>query len=286
MKAQSILRKKMDDALIAHGYALRTRKAYLYAVQRLAQFWHRPPDDISSLEVQAFIVDMLDVKRLSISTCRQTFAGIQFFFQKVLLKKLDSRLVPLPKNKQKIPELLTQAEVRKILEQANPLKHRMVLELCYGCGLRMNEALHLRVNDIDSERGLLKITQGKGGKDRMALLSPTLLNRLRHYWCQYHPENWLIYSSLTHQPLHHSTISKTYKSAKMSAGVTKQGGSHALRHAYATHQLASGMPVQQLQKLLGHVDLKSTMRYIQWLPNYQQKFRAVDLLAQLGFAHE
>ncbi|WP_232059495.1 tyrosine-type recombinase/integrase [Vreelandella aquamarina] len=146
----------------------------------------------------------------------------------------------------------------------------MMLELCYGCGLRVTEVCHLRVSDIDSQRYQLRVTQGKGGKDRMVLLPVTLLDRLRDYWRAYRPVTWLFPSALfPDQALHASAPQKAFTQAKRLAGVERVGGIHSLRHAYATHVLEQGLPVHQLQRLLGHRNLQSTMRYLHWLPNQQ-----------------
>jgi integrase/recombinase XerD len=141
----------------------------------------------------------------------------------------------------------------------------------------------LRVQHIDSERRLLRIEQAKGAKDRLVVISPGLLDQLRHYWRRYRPNPWLFPNSNT-PTLHLSngTIQRAFKRAKNTAGIEKVGGIHGLRHAYATHQLELGIAIHRLQRQLGHGDLRSTLRYVHWLPSYQQeKARFIDLVAQL-----
>ena len=154
------------------------------------------------------------------------------------------------------------------------------LSLCYGCGLRVSEVVALMLQDIDSERLLLHVTQGKGKKDRNIPLSKSLLKLLNQYWQSYHSQHYLFNSNHKQkqkQPLGISSVQKVYQQAKKEAQVKKQGGIHALRHAYATHQIAQGLPINQLQLFLGHSDIKVTMKYLHWVP--QQTVIATDLLA-------
>ncbi len=144
--------------------------------------------------------------------------------------------------------------------------------------------MRLRVTDIDGERKLLRIAQGKGAKDRLVPLSPTLLEELRAYWRLYHPRDWL-FAGRTGGPLSPTVLQKAYTRAKRRAGVTKVGGIHALRHAYATHQLAAGLQVERLQRLMGHRSIQTTLRYVHWVPSAHEGEGALDLIAQLGVSH-
>jgi integrase len=163
----------------------------------------------------------------------------------------------------------------------------MLLEVCYGCGLRVSELVSLRVGDIDGERKLLRIEQGKGAKDRQVLIAPSLYQQLRHYWQLQRPTDWLFPNE--QQPQRHlniSTAQRIFRRAKAKAGIDKVGGIHGLRHAYATHQLENGLPVHQLQRLLGHQNLRSTMRYVHWVPSDQHGARGhADLVSALGVSH-
>jgi integrase len=187
---------------------------------------------------------------------------------------------------QRIPELLTRAEVGQILSAGKNTKHRMMLTTCYGCGLRVSELVALKVRDIDSERQLLRIEQGKGAKDRQVILSPSLLEQLRDYWRRYRPTLWLFPRRESQIALDVSTPQKVFTVAKRRVGIDKVGGIHSLRHAYATHQLEAGLPVHQLQRLLGHQNLQSTLRYVHWVPGYHEGQTGTDLIAALEVAHE
>ncbi|WXG51657.1 MAG: tyrosine-type recombinase/integrase [Candidatus Sedimenticola sp. (ex Thyasira tokunagai)] len=139
---------------------------------------------------------------------------------------------------------------------------------------------------IDGERCLLRIEQGKGARDRLLPLGPTLLYQLRDYWQLCHPRTWLFPSRTMDIPLSENSIQKAFKRAKRQAGVEKMGGIHGLRHAYATHQLEAGIQIHRLQHLLGHQDLHSTLRYVHWVPSYKEGSGAHDLVAGLEVDHD
>jgi len=279
----SELRQQMIDAMRQRGFAVRTHRAYLGAVSGLARYYHRAPDRLSAQEVKVYIRHLAVDRALSGSTCRQHFHAVRFFYQHVLgLSAFDITLA-LPKCAQRIPELLTRAEVAAILAATHNPKHRMVLSICYGCGLRVSELTAIRVRrDIDGERQLLRIEQGKGAKDRVVPIGNRLLEQLREYWCCYRPRQWLF--EREHRPemaLGVSTCQRVFQNAKAATGIEKVGGIHSLRHAYATHQLEAGLPIQDLQHYLGHRSIQSTMRYLHWIPNYREGQGQHDLIAQL-----
>ena len=181
------LRQQMIDALRVRGYSPRTRDAYVHAVRKLAAYYHRSPETLSVEEVAAFLQYLACERELSASSCRQHLHAVRFLYLKVLGDAEFDVPIPVPKNPQRIPELLTRAEVARILAACHNSKHRMLLELCYGCGLRVSELCSLRVKHIDGERALLRVEQGKGAKDRAVPLSPTLLAQLRAYWRRERP---------------------------------------------------------------------------------------------------
>lgn len=261
------LRQQMIEAMQLRGFSPRTHKSYLYTVRELARYYRRCPSQLKVTELQAFFQYLAVERGLSGASCRLYLNGVRFFYLQVLHWKEFNVPLVVPKLEQRIPELLTRQEVARILAACGNPKHRMLLTLCYGCGLRVGEAVTVRVRHIDGERGLLRIEQGKGAKDRLVTLAPGLLMELRRYWVRYRPFDWLFPSSRAPDvPLSITTAQKVFLHAKRQSGVTKDGGIHGLRHAYATHQLESGLPVHQLQRLLGHGNLHSTMRYVHWVP--------------------
>lgn len=277
------LRQHMLDAMQMRGFSVRTHKSYLYAVSDLARYYRRSPEQLNLQEIQAFFMYLVKERKLSAASCRLYLNGIRFLYLQVLKYSSFDVPIPLPKQPQRIPELLTRQEVAQIIAACRNLKHRTLLLCAYGCGLRVSELVSLQVRHIDGERQLLRIEQGKGAKDRNVILSNGLLLRLRRYWCVYHPGRWLFPSS--HRPEHHlgvSSAQKVFQAAKGKTGIAKTGGIHSLRHAYATHQLEAGLPVHQLQRLLGHRDIHSTLRYIHWVPNYRDgASKAGDLVGTL-----
>ena len=276
------LRNQMIEAMSLRGFSPRTHKSYLDAVTQLAQYFHCPPDRLSLEQLQAFFKYLALERALSPASCRLYLNGVRFFYLQVL--KWPHFDVPLvvPKRAQRIPELLTRDEVLRLLSALDNPKHVMLLQLCYGCGLRVSELVKVRVKDIDGERSWLRVEQGKGAKDRLVPIGPSLLSRLRDYWQCQHPTLWLFPNpSHRERPISISTAQKSYRHARQCAHIEKVGGIHALRHAYATHQLESGLPVHQLQRLLGHGNLQSTMRYVHWVPASERGARYADLLAEL-----
>lgn len=282
------LREKMIEAMRQRGFAQRTHETYLAAVTELARYFRKSPEELGTDDLQRFFNHLVQERRLSPATCRVYLHASRFLYVQVLQwPSLD--VVPVvPKKPQRIPDLLTRDEVRRILEACTSPKHRMMLELCYGCGLRVSEVCQLRVADIDGQRGQLRVTQGKGAKDRMVVLPASLLERLRTYWRVCRPQHWLFPSALLpDRPLHVSSVQKAFTQAKSEAGVERIGGIHSLRHAYATHVLEQGLPVHQLQRLLGHRNVQSTMRYMHWLPGQQGASQAPsDLVAALEVSHD
>ncbi|GMQ89584.1 MAG: site-specific integrase [Gammaproteobacteria bacterium] len=279
------LRQKMIDAMQVRGFSARTHQSYLSAVSALAQYYHRTPERLSVDEIQAYFLYLVKERGLSGASCRLYLNAIRFLYLQVLKQTTFDVPFQIPKKAQRIPELLTRAEVGQILSAVRNTKHRVMLTTCYGCGLRVSELVALKVRHIDSERHLLRVEQGKGGKDRQVVLPETLLQQLRRYWRHYQPTLWLFPHGDTDVALAISTAQQVFTRAKSSAGIDKIGGIHSLRHAYATHQLEAGLPVHQLQQLLGHQDIRTTLRYVHWVPGYRAGEIGVDLIAALEVEH-
>lgn len=280
------LRQQMIEAMYQRGFSKRTHQTYLYIIRSLSSYFNQPPDQIQAEQLQDSFVYLVQQKGLSGSSCRLHFNGIRFFYLQVLHWPHFDIPIVFPKAQQRIPELLTRTDVQQIITACPNEKHRVMLLTCYGCGLRVSEIVQLKVQHIDGERQLLRIEQGKGAKDRMVIIAPSLLNKLRHYWHYYHPKDWLFPNANKPKlPLSTNTIQKCFRRAKQKAGIKKAGGIHALRHAYATHQLESGIAITQLKQQLGHKNLQSTLRYIHWLPSYLQGKGYSDLIESMEGGH-
>lgn len=257
------LRRRMEDDMVARGFAARTRESYLWAVTGLARFYRRSPDQISEDAVQAYLVHLLRERQLSSSTCNVVVCGLRFFYQTTLKRGRTTFDIPLSRQPGKLLVILSRGEVARVLAHVTNPKHRTMLLTTYAAGLRLNEVLHLRVADIDSARMTIRVEQGKGGQDRYTVLSPHLLAALRGYWKTAHPRTWLFPSEATGEPLHSTALQRAYHLAKRRAGITKPGGIHGLRHAFATHLLEGGVDLHTIQRLLGHGHLSTTTRYFQ-----------------------
>lgn len=280
----SALRQRMIKAMQMHGFSPRTHSSYLAAVRGLAKYTHRAPDTLDRTDLKGYFEYLVTERKLAPASVKLAYNGIRFLYLDVLAWTALDLEVSLPKRPQRIPQLLTRAEVAAILAACPDGRYRTMMTLCYGCGLRLSEVLTVRVADIDSERKLLRVEQGKGAKDRLVPLSPTLLDQLRAYWRLYRPSDWL-FAGRTGEPLCPTGLQRAFTQAKHRAGVTKDGGIHGMRHAYATHQLAAGLGVERLQRLLGHANIQTTLRYVHWLPSAAEGAGELDLIARLGRSH-
>ena len=258
----STLRKQMEADMALRGLAYRTRQAYIESVAKFAKFYGRSPDQITEPESQSYLLHLLEERKLAHSSCNVVASALQFFYRVTLKRREAEFCLPRPKVPQRLPQILSREEVATLFEQTTNLKHRAFLMTTYGGGLRLLEACHLKVSDIDSDRMTLRIEQGKGAKDRYTLLSPRLLKELRRYWIAHRPALWLFPSPRDReQPLSAHTAHRIFHAAKDRAGITKAGGIHLLRHAFATHLLEAGTDVHTIQRLLGHGNLSTTARY-------------------------
>jgi site-specific recombinase XerD len=255
------LRERMQHDLVVRGMSSRTQEAYLAAVKGLAQYYRQRPDALSTQQVEGYIRHLIEQRHLAPNSVRIAVFGLRFFYT-VTLKRQPFAL-PLPKGVKKLPEVLSREEVARLLASTATLRERALLMATYGGGLRVSEVVHLRVSDIDAQRDMLRVEQGKGRKDRYTLLGPRLLAELRRYWQVYRPAlPWLFPQRRKAVPLDPTTAQKMYYAAKRRAGISKAGGIHALRPAFATHLVEAGTDLATLQQLLGHDSITTTMRYV------------------------
>jgi len=255
------LRDRMDQDMVVRGLAESTRESYLAAVTGLAKFYRRSPDRLTQREVQAYLVHLAEERQLAWNTRSLVTNGLRFFYRTTLGRREMDFAIPRPKAPAPLPEILSQEEVARLLASPPNLKHRLLLMTAYAAGLRVSELVALRVTAIDSDRMTIRVEQGKGGQDRYTLLSPRLLAELRAYWRHQRPWPWLFPSQRAGRPVSISCAQRVWGRAKRDAGVTKRGGIHALRHAFATHLLEAGTDLHTIQRLLGHRHLGTTMVY-------------------------
>jgi site-specific recombinase XerD len=243
----------MDEDMVVRGMAARTRESYLAAVTGLAKHYRRSPDQISDDEVQAYLLHLIRERHRSWNTCHIVVHGLRFLYHTTLKRDRTTFSIPSMRQPGKLPAILSQEDVQRVIAHTANLKHRTMIQTTYAAGLRLNEVLHLRVTDLDAARMTIRVEQGKGGKDRYTVLSPPLLEALRVYWKAVRPAPpWLFPSARRPQPIDPSALQRAYQIAKRQAGITKPGGIHGLRHAFATHLLEAGVDLHTIQRLLGH----------------------------------
>ena len=256
------LRRQMIEDLSVRGLAENTHKAYLHAVSQLAQYYDKRPDQLSTREVQRFLVHLREERGMAWSSCNLYGYALRFFYRVTLSRAAADFYIPCAKQEQRLPEILSRQEVQRLFQATANRRDRALLMTAYGAGLRASEVICLKISDIDSDRMGLRIDQGKGRKDRYSLLSDRLLLELRGYWLRYRPEFWLFPGGREGRPITRQRALGIYHETKSEAGVDKAGGLHSLRHAFATHMLEAGADLHTIQRLLGHRSLRSTMRYL------------------------
>jgi site-specific recombinase XerD len=250
----------MDEDMVVRGMADRTRETYLWAVTAVARYYRRSPDQISDEEIQAYLLHLMRERHRSWSTCNIVVHALRFFYHTTLKRDRTTFRIPTSRQPSTLPALLSREEVQQLLAAASHPTHRVMFLTAYATGVRLNELRLLRVSDIDSARMTIRVEQGKGRKDRYTVLSASLLEALRAHWRRQRPTTWL-FPGRTGRPLDPSGVQRAYTVAKRRAGITKPGGIHALRHAFATHLLEAGVDLHTIQRLLGHQSITTTTRY-------------------------
>lgn len=258
------LRDRMVADMRIRNLSPRTEEAYLSAVVGLVKHYGKRPDLLSDDEIKAYLLHVREERRLSASTCNQIQCGLRFFYGVTLRREQASLLVPVARQPQRLPEILSRDEVVRIIRATRTLREELLLMATYGGGLRVSEVVSLRPGDLDWERGLIRVEQGKGQKDRYTLFPRRVRELLERYRANYPQKGiWIFAQRRDHRrSMDITTAQKLYYAAKAKAGIVKQGGIHALRHAFATHLLEAGMDLATLQRLLGHASVSTTMRYL------------------------
>ena len=260
------LRKMMLEELQRRNYAQNTVRAYLLAVQQFAEFFHRPPDQLGPDHIRRFQSFLLKEKKLSPRTVVQRVSALRFLYVKTLKRHYMLEHIPFPKAVRRLPIVLSQEEVGRLIDSASNLFHRAMLMTLYSTGVRRAELCHLKVSDIDSQRMVVHVRQGKGGRDRDVPLSPKLLETLREYWRWMKPKTYLFPGTVDHWradvPISEKMPWQACREAAQKAGIAKHVTTHTLRHCYATHLLEGGADLRTIQLLLGHAKLEHTTVYL------------------------
>jgi site-specific recombinase XerD len=258
-----VLRERMATDLRLHGMSPVTQRAYLRCARCLAAYHHRSPAVLGEAEVRAFLDHLVRDRRLSRGTLRVYVAALRFLYRVTLERPDVVRRVPTPRrNAERLPDILSPAEIEQLLAAVRLLKHRVMVMAAYGAGLRVSELCALTAADIDSGRMLLRVRAGKGEKDRYVMLSERLLTTLRAYWRQRPPRgDYLFPSPRPGQPLSRKAVWYLLRRAARRARLRKRVTPHVLRHSFATHLLEAGTDIRVIQVLLGHRSLRTTARY-------------------------
>jgi integrase/recombinase XerD len=265
-KSVSPLRQRMIEDMTLRKLGTATQTGYLRAVVRFTKYLGRSPDTASAEDLRLFQLHLAETGVSSI-TINATLTGLKFFFSYTLDKPELLRRVQRVYEPRKLPQVLSVQEVARVLEAAGSMRNKAALSVSYGSGLRASEVCHLRVADIDSERMILHVVDGKGQRDRNAMLSPGLLKILRAWYREGQakhrmlPGGWLFPGQNPVDPISPRQLNRVFHNARSEAGIEKQVSLHSLRHAFATHLLEQHEDIRVIQVLLGHKKITNTMRY-------------------------
>jgi integrase/recombinase XerD len=262
MTKMSPLRRRMIDDMTVRNLSPATQRSYVHAVAKFAGFFGRSPEMLDLEDVRAFQVHLV-AGGMSWPALNQTVCALRFLYG-VTLRQADlPDRIAYARQPQKLPVVLSTEEVVRFLEAVPSLKCRAALTTAYAAGLRASEVASLKVADIDSSRMVIRVEQGKGGRDRYVMLSPQLLGILRAYWRLGRPPHWLFPRQDGEHPIHPPRLNAACHSACAAAGLGKRVTVHTLRHSFATHLLESGTDIRIIQALLGHRNVNTTARYAQ-----------------------
>ncbi len=255
--------KRMAEDMLVRNFSPSTINTYTYQVDRFQKHFDKPIEELGEEEIHQYQVYLVQVKKASWSAFNQAVCGLRFLYEVTLRKPWTVKHIPFGKRPKTLPTVLGDEEVQRLLGCISYDKHRLVLLVCYAAGLRLSEATHIKLGDIDGERSMLHIRSGKGRKDRYVPLSPRLLNELRSYWKLERPTDYLFAGKTANVPLSTATVQKTCKMAAAQARITKSHVSpHTLRHSYATALLEAGVDILTISRLLGHSCFVTTMVYL------------------------
>jgi len=259
------LRKMMLEELERRNYSESTTRRYLRYVERFAQHFGKSPDKLSPDHLRTYQGYLLKVRKLDPGTVECHVSALRFLFIRTLHRHEFRQFLPYPKVRRKLPKILSLEEVTRLIDASGSLFERTLLMVLYGTGMRRSELARLKIDDIDSQRMVIHVVNGKGGKDRDLPLSPKLLETLRAYWRWLKPETYLFPSRTlrdSEQPITDKTVWRACSEAARRAGIRKTVTPHLVRHSWATHLLEAGTDLRTIQLLLGHEDLEVTARYL------------------------
>jgi len=257
------LRQRMLEDMQVRNLTHHTQVTYLQQVTQFAHYFRQSPAGLGPEEIRTYQVYLTNERQLAPKSIGIAVAALRFLYKVSLQRDWPVlEVIPAPKMPQTLPIVLSREEVRQFLEGIPNRKHRTILSVCYAAGLRVSEAVRLRLTDIDSQRMVIRVDQGKGQKDRYVMLSPRLLELLRAWWKVARPQPWLFPGKPASQPITPGAVEEACQKAQRRSGISKPITPHSLRHAFATHLLEAGADLRKIQLLLGHRSLATTARYL------------------------
>ena len=257
------LRQRMTEDMQVRNLALNTQTSYLQQVSLFARHFNKSPEQLGPEDIRTYQVYLTNERKLTPGSVLIAVAALRFLFKVSRHKDWTwEDVIPAPKKPQKLPIVLSPEEVLQFLGSLGNIKHRAILTTCYAAGLRISEAVHLQPTDIDAQRMVIRVDQGKGQKDRYVMLSPKLLETLRGYWRAMRPKGWLFEGDVSGQPITRNAVALVCRKARRLSGIRKPISPHSMRHAFAVHLLESGTDVRTIQLLLGHRSLATTAQYL------------------------
>jgi site-specific recombinase XerD len=258
----------MTEDMQVRNLSPHTRSTYLLQVSLFARHFHQSPEALGPEEIRSYQVYLTNEKKLAPSSILIAVSALRFLYRVTLHKDWTlPDIIPAPKKPQKLPVVLSREEVLQFLASVPSLKHRAILTTCYAAGLRISEAVSLKPTAIDSQRMVVRVELGKGQKDRYIMLSPKLLDILRHWWRVAKPQVWLFPGDIPGQHITRSSVERVCQEAHQRCRISKPTTPHSLRHAFAVHLLEQGTDVRTIQLLLGHRSLATTARYLRIATN-------------------
>lgn len=255
------LRQRYIEDMQLRGLAPTTQRTYIHYVADFARYFGRSPEELDLEAVRQYQLHLLNDRRFSPQSVNQYISAVKFLYLRTLEMPWTDEYFPRVLCPRRLPVVLSQEELMAFFDHVPSLKYRAALMTCYGAGLRVSEAVALKVADIDSHRMLIRVEQGKGQKDRYAMLSPRLLDVLRRYWRAFRPDPWLFPSWRSTRHLCASSLQMACREAAVRARIQKRITVHTLRHSFATHLLENGTDIRIIQVLLGHARIDTTAHY-------------------------
>jgi len=275
------LRTRMLEDLRIRNYAAKTQRVYVQSVAGFARHFGRSPDVLGPEEIRAYLMHLRDERKVSWSRFNQVVSALRFLYRYTLGREEMVPHLPYPRGERRLPRVLSVEEARRFLGSIANLKHRAALTTAYAAGLRVSEVVGLRVGDVDSQRMVIHVRQGKGRKDRMVMLSTQLLALLRAYVRAVRPGEWLFPGAVPARPLTVRSLQQACAKAARVSGLQKPVSVHTLRHSFATHLLEAGTDLRAIQTLLGHGSVRTTQRYTHVSTLRLQSIRSpLDLAAE------